>query len=491
LARAVSCSVVHHGPLSPAEQAWASGDADKAADLWRAQLKANPGDTSALAGLVHALLRAGSIDEAEKLVNDALAAAPHSASVVSLRGDVEYRRGLPWKAAESANEATHLDPCNAQNMLLVAKIDRLNSMYAAGRRMVGTAAKLDPENPEVRRAVAMWSQRSAPAQAQGQAPARTCHLASSVASADIPLVRLYAEADRPVGWGIAAKLGDRPVQLQVDTGATGLVLNRAVADKLGLKVEEKMKLGGIGDEGFKEGYEAYVDSIRIGGMEFRDCSVMVMNARQTLDSSDGLIGMDVFSDFLVTLDYPMHKLLLGPLPARPQESSPAVNEARTAAGAGPELGLYDRYIAPEMKDWTPIYRVGHDLLLPVSIEGRENRLFIVDTGAFATVVSPAAASTVTKLRGGSAMQVHGLSGKVKTVKDADFVAFHFAHLVQKVEDVTTFDMSGISRGVGMDVSGFLGASTLNVLTIFIDYRDGLMKFEYDPNRGYRMGNQAY
>jgi hypothetical protein len=60
-----------------------------------------------------------------------------------------------------------------------------------------------------------------------------------------------------------------------------------------------------------------------------------------------------------------------------------------------------------------------------------------------------------------------------------------------VENVTTFDMSGISRGVGMDVSGFLGASTLNVLTIFIDYRDGLMKFEYDPNRGYRMGNQAY
>jgi hypothetical protein len=52
-------------------------------------------------------------------------------------------------------------------------------------------------------------------------------------------------------------------------------------------------------------------------------------------------------------------------------------------------------------------------------------------------------------------------------------------------------MSGISRGVGMDVSGFLGASTLNVLTIFIDYRDGLMKFEYDPKRGYRMGNQAY
>ena len=31
--------------------------------------------------------------------------------------------------------------------------------------------------------------------------------------------------------------------------------------------------------------------------------------------------MDVFSRFLVTLDYPMRKLLLAPLPPRPNETS--------------------------------------------------------------------------------------------------------------------------------------------------------------------------
>jgi hypothetical protein len=36
----------------------------------------------------------------------------------------------------------------------------------------------------------------------------------------------------------------------------------------------------------------------------------------------------------------------------------------------------------------------------------------------------------------------------------------------------------------MEISGFLGASTLNLLTIHIDYRDGLVKFDYDRNRGY-------
>ena len=51
-----------------------------------------------------------------------------------------------------------------------------------------------------------------------------------------------------------------------------------------------------------------------------------------------------------------------------------------------------------------------------------------------------------------------------------------------------FDTSRISKNVGMEISGFIGARTLRLLTIHIDYRDGLVKFDYDPNRGYR---QAY
>jgi hypothetical protein len=34
----------------------------------------------------------------------------------------------------------------------------------------------------------------------------------------------------------------------------------------------------------------------------------------------------------------------------------------------------------------------------------------------------------------------------------------------------------------MEISGFLGANTLDLLTIHIDYRDGLVKFDYDPKR---------
>jgi len=35
----------------------------------------------------------------------------------------------------------------------------------------------------------------------------------------------------------------------------------------------------------------------------------------------------------------------------------------------------------------------------------------------------------------------------------------------------------------MEISGFIGADTLDQLTIHDDYRDGLVKFDYDPGRG--------
>jgi hypothetical protein len=37
----------------------------------------------------------------------------------------------------------------------------------------------------------------------------------------------------------------------------------------------------------------------------------------------------------------------------------------------------------------------------------------------------------------------------------------------------------------MEVSGLIGYTALAHLTINIDYRDGLMKFAYDPNRGFK------
>jgi len=138
-----------------------------------------------------------------------------------------------------------------------------------------------------------------------------------------------------------------------------------------------------------------------------------------------------------------------------------------------------------MKDWTPVYRVGHQLLIPTSLNQTERRLFILDTGAFTTSISPAVARTITKVRTNDHMTVHGISGKVDEVFSADQVEFRFSNIVQKGRDVVSFENPSISKNTGLEVAGFIGATTLGQVTMTIDYRDGLVRFDYDPNRGYR------
>ena len=63
---------------------------------------------------------------------------------------------------------------------------------------------------------------------------------------------------------------------------------------------------------------------------------------------------------------------------------------------------------------------------------------------------------------------------------ADDVTFQFGNKAQRQVYVPSFDLSGTSRNLGIEVSGFLGARTLQLMTVHIDYRDGLVGFDYDP-----------
>ncbi len=85
----------------------------------------------------------------------------------------------------------------------------------------------------------------------------------------------------------------------------------------------------------------------------------------------------------------------------------------------------------------------------------------------------------------SSLEVRGLNGKVEKVYTADEITFNFAHLSQKVNGVVSFDTSQVSKSVGMEISGFIGANTFKLLIMHIDYRDGLVKFDYIPDRGYK------
>jgi predicted aspartyl protease len=405
-------------------------------------------------------------------------------------------------------------------------------MYGAAAAEVANAHKLDPHDPNIRR---QWldtlslPQRIANledylASPTGDdpddiknlhryldflkksiaVPHKACRLVSDTETTTMPFASLLRDANHIRAYGLDVKLNDHNARLQIDTGAGGIVISRSVAKRAGIERFSDTETGGVGDQGRKASYVAYVDDIKIGALEFRDCEVQVIDQNNIVDL-DGLIGMDVFSRFLVTLDYPARKLLLGPLPPRPDDVRPAKPTLQTTNSADDDSGVpapapdattsaatkpaprgpRDRYIAPEMKDWTRVYRVGHNLLLPASLNDTSIKLFILDTGAFATTVSPSVARAVTKVHNNSDITVKGISGKVDRVYSADSITFKFANLSQKVEDVVAFDTPQVSKSLGMDVSGFIGITALGQVTTTIDYRDGLIKFAYDANRNHQ------
>jgi predicted aspartyl protease len=529
-ALAASCKVATAYESSEADQAFLHSDYDRAVTLYQAQLLEKPGDPTLTASLALTLLRQQKVKDADDLVQKAITQSGKSAILLTSLGEVRYREGTPWLAGDDAGEAMKLDPCYPQLHLLRARLLRLNSLYASAAKEIATAHSLDPHDPRIRRS---WletlplKERVAELEAylstgggddpettkslhfyldylkhQLVEPHKACRLVSQNETATIAFAPMMRDATHIRAFGLDVKFNDHNARLQIDTGASGLVISRSVAERAGLKQFSRREIGGVGSEGRKAAYTAFADEIKIGSLEFHDCQVEVIDQRNVIDT-DGLIGMDVFSRFLITLDYPMRKLLLAPLPKRPDDTAPITptletdrNQsdddtpapAETSASAAPKAaprGPRDRYVAPEMNDWARVYRIGHNLLIPASLNSTKQKMFVLDTGSFSTTISPEAAREVTKVHSGSNVRVQGLSGSVDKVYTAENITFQFANVSQKVQDVVAFATPSVNKSLNMEVAGFIGYTALAQMTIGIDYRDGLMKFSYDPNRGYR------
>lgn len=526
------CHVIAAHQPDEAEKAYLAADYAQAADLYRKALADKPNDPALIAGLARTLERQQKSEEAVKVVSDALAAHPVPALLVT-EAEAEYYDGRPWDAERTALAAQKDNLCNPRLHLLLASIADITSNFATGYKQLQFAHQLDPHDPEIRGLwidtlpqaeriaelekyldepvgldadeVTRMRQSLEDMKKQAKEPVKACRLVSNTQQTQMYFSLLTVDYTRASTFGLHVKLNKHNANLEIDTGSSGLLVSRSIAARAGIKPFSEVDVNGIGDKKSSTGYRGYADTIHIGDLEFHDCSVTVVD-NDRLDDVDGLIGMDVFSDFLVTLDYPKRKLHLDPLPKRPDEaadaapslstsSDPASNTApkagdetgkqsaagKPAAGQIPR-GLHDQYVPPELKDYSAVYRMDHDLMLPVALNESKLKLFILDTGSWATNISPEAAREVTKVRSNEFANVRGINGQVEKVYEADQVIFSFAHVSQKILHVPSFDTTSVSKSVGLKISGFLGARTLRLTTIHIDYRDGLVKFDYDPKR---------
>jgi hypothetical protein len=505
---AATCGVAKHNPPTEADKAFLAADYAKAEMLYKAGLDTHPGDVDATVGLVHVLLREQKVIDAEEAVRTAMEASANSASFLTLRGEVELRQGEPWAAEPTVIASYKLDPCNARTRLLYARIAEVNSRYATARQQIGFAYKFDPADPEIR---AAWiqtlplAQRITEMEAYLVAPSgddagtigqmkanleiwkkesaaapHACRMVSTAAPADIPFIKLLGYAGHTRAAGLEVILNNTPTRLQVGSDDGGITLNRSMAERAGLKKITEPEKGPGGKSSI-----AFADTLKVGNLEFQNCKINVTDTASGADDTDGTIGVDVFSDFLITLDYPMRKLQLAPLPVKPGDPAFTPSLKTSSIDALENLAdLGDRVISPEAKDFTQVYRAGDSIILPAALNGQKVKLFVMDflldPFGSQTNIAAGVAMDVTKVH---EKEVGG-PGPSRKIFIADEITYNFAHMSQKVNGVVTTDTSGISKTNGMDIAGSIGLNTYSLLVMHIDYRDGLMKFDYIPNRGY-------
>ena len=514
-------------PLHDARVLYQKGDFDGALKIYQQIITEKSQSPDAYAGVIRTYLKMKDVQQASETATKALAVADSVPVHVAL-GEVYFRQGKIADAEAEWVKVVNSGRQEAHAYLGLARVRWAISMYKSGWDLIEKAHALDPADPEIRRA---WMQKLSSKErikflqeylagdnnddeetrtsmrhylefleARAQDTHGACRLVSKSSATETPLVRLLIDPSHLRGYGLNVEVNGHKTKLMLDTGASGILINRTLAEKAGVTRLADMNLGGIGDKGLKNGYRAVADSFKVGGLEFQNCTVQVLDKRSVV-GEDGLIGADVFSGFLVDLDFPNEKLRLTELPKRPEEiaakplklqsdddeDSDTENQSGQSSASAKDTkpkasGPQDRYVAPEMKDYTRVFRFGHMLLVPTSIGDVPGKLFLLDTGAFSNHITPAAAREVTKVHGDPNLTIHGLSGSVNKVFRADKAVLQFGHLRQENQDLVAFDLTHISDDVGTEISGTLGFVLLRMLDVKIDYRDGLVDFEFDAKR---------
>jgi hypothetical protein len=266
--------------------------------------------------------------------------------------------------------------------------------------------------------------------------------------------------------------------LVVETARPGIVIDRKIAEKANVTRVRDISVTGFGDQTPTPGYLGIASSVKIANLEFKDCLVEVVEKNSAL-GQDGVIGTDVFSHFLVDLDFASETFELSELPPIPNQPVPdAALRLETSDAPPPQ----DRYIAPRMKSFTPFFRFGDQLLVSTKINDTGPILFLLATGSTRSSISTSLAKEFTKVSQAPNRRSQGFNGEVKNVFLADDVTLTFGTVKQRNLDMTAVDLSRMSNNFGTEISGILGLSSLQKMDVKIDYRDGLIEFNFDANR---------
>ena len=305
----------------------------------RAAVDKNPGDAGAQASLIRALLRGNSFREALDAGAKADRLIANDSTIKALVGEALYHQAEFDKAYAFFLAGIGNDPKCARCFLGAGRIHRTAFRRKSARAAFRKAYELDPLDPDIKVAYAttkaydeakaglleeyLLSEPNAVSSGldpHKKAPRKSTELVSRDQSYRIRVNIMRHRADVSNGMYVTASFnGARPVKLQLDTGASGFLLNPRAANAAGLKPLSTFQAFGLGDDGGRTAHVGIADRFKIGDLEFANVPVD-FSERKLLEDCDGLIGVDVFSRFLIRLNIPGETMELTPLAPYPDGS---------------------------------------------------------------------------------------------------------------------------------------------------------------------------
>ncbi len=266
--------------------------------------------------------------------------------------------------------------------------------------------------------------------------------------AALPLRKIPGRTGEVRGYTLKAVLGERkkPVRILLDTGSPGFYLDDRIARKHGMEVVAEATVFGGGGSGRHKSKRGVLSRLDVGAVGFRD--VLASTSGTRLDpaaSFQGLIGLDPFVGYILTLDLARGTLQLE---APPSSGDPWPGEG-WSRGA--------RY-------WT----ISGQFLVEAGDAGGAKGLFILDTGATRSLVSKNFVEQVDDavVRGeGMVRAFGGVRPDSARVRGVDL---QFQGLAGNARELGVDDLSLRSRLSGVEICGFLGLDILAGNVIRID-----------------------
>jgi len=95
-----------------------------------------------------------------------------------------------------------------------------------------------------------------------------------------------------------------PVQLLLDTGASGTTINTEIADRLFINPDKAIKIKGIVvGGGTVDAAVIKISSLTVGPHIFRDRNIFIVPHKGSAAKFDGLLGMDVLKELKYKIDF--------------------------------------------------------------------------------------------------------------------------------------------------------------------------------------------